>query len=299
MLFLSLKTPKQTKTMTTTPKDKFESIDNELLGYVLDEAVAHFPDFDVDDQGNPHFHYSTSVIELFMSRYNNNEIEYHFKYIDYKNDSDIQNTLTALGIDTELFWYYLLFIYDYTYNKCANGVLVKESPIEQIQNLIDAIYENIEGGEYRNQKNKNEVKLTFSVKGKRNIVIDNPRALNHLANVCNENMRSKSYSKSLIGRPILMEKRKTDPMSVFMYDFAHIMTNFFNETVKKTPRRKKGTNVSLSRTLLVSRLIYFTKINCNKSLLESEDIVKQCLKEYKGHQSNSLNSVYWEKWIKM
>ena len=69
----------------------------------------------------------TTVTQEFKKRYNAKVLNAHYtfeKYIQYK---DIQNTLEALNIDREKFWYLLLFVSDYIYGSCLEGIKVKET----------------------------------------------------------------------------------------------------------------------------------------------------------------------------
>ena len=58
-------------------------------------------------------------------------------------------------------------------------------------------------------------------------------------------------------------------------------------------RQKKGSTISLSKTLLISRLIYFTKLSTNKNFSEDEFTLKGYIKQYKDKRIDTANSIYF------
>lgn len=85
----------------------------------------------------------TTVTQEFKKRYNAKVLNARYtfeKYIQYK---DIQNTLEALNIDREKFWYLLLFVSDYIYGSCLEGIKVKETSRVLVEKLMQQLGKNI------------------------------------------------------------------------------------------------------------------------------------------------------------
>ena len=81
----------------------------------------------------------TSWFYVFPNRYNKDEINFKKTYNDYLSNKDLQDRINAFGLDTELFWYFILFLYDISYNKSIGFVKIKESPKAQFDNFLKAI----------------------------------------------------------------------------------------------------------------------------------------------------------------
>lgn len=75
-----------------------------------------------------------------------------------------------------------------------------------------------------------------------------------------------------------------------------MFNDFFNlEPYNKqfNVRQKKGSTISLSKTLLISRLIYFTKLSKHNKFSEDEDVLKGYIKQYKDKRIDTANSIYF------
>ena len=84
--------------------------------------------------------------------------------------------------------------------------------------------------------------------------------------------------------------------SIQIWLFYKMFNDFFNlEPYNKqfNARQKKGSTVSLSKTLLISKLIYFTKLSKNKNFSEDEFTLKGYIKQYKDKKIDTINSIYF------
>lgn len=116
--------------------NKKESMD--LLEYITIYSNKYFPGFDPDTGEQTNEEKSSQ----FALRYNNS-IGNKFTKDDYLRFRKIQSTLKAYQLDRDKFWYFLLFIYDYSL--CAgNGIHRLASPIEELEELFKAIDNNLE-----------------------------------------------------------------------------------------------------------------------------------------------------------
>lgn len=283
--------------------DKDIPEEEELLSYVysLAEELGLLTIIDFDDNNVPNTIPSKDNIYQFKSRYNNNELNSTFKYEGYIKNDDIQGTLSVLGLDSEKFWFLLLFIFDYSCGVCLEGVKWEEDPKEQINKLTNAIAENIkELNQFSNRPVfHNEASLTLTVKGKKKIIIDNPIALLYLLKKCSldddlESLYIKNYHNGISLYDI---KSKDEPneesKSVHIWFFAKLFLSFFKTNPQIKGRQKKGDTVSCSKYLLISRLAYFTKLTTNKDYKEDEEPLKGIIKQYKNHKFKVTNNIYW------
>ena len=84
--------------------------------------------------------------------------------------------------------------------------------------------------------------------------------------------------------------------SVQIWLFYKMFNDFFNlEPYNKlfNVRQKKGSTISLSKTLLISRLIYFTKLSKHSKFSDDEDVLKGYIKQYKDKRIDTANSIYF------
>lgn len=85
----------------------------------------------------------TTVTQEFKKRYNAKVLNAHYTFEKYIQYEDIQNTLEALDIDREKFWYLLLFVSDYIYGSCLEGIKVKETSRVLVEKLMQQLGKNI------------------------------------------------------------------------------------------------------------------------------------------------------------
>lgn len=274
--------------------------DEPLLIYITEMAAFHFPAVDFVN-GKEELYQSFNVLYTFVGRYNENKITYNFKYENYLKNREIQDTLNALNIDCDKFWYALLFIYDLSYCKCVGGYVKSESASDQICNFINAICKNVINNDF--EKNKFIEKATVTLKiGKKSIVVDNPDALIYLALNSSDIKENNNAKMNWSTIDFSVENIKSECDSKWICYFYKMMKAFFDDFYIKRPKQKKGDTISLSMLLLISRLVYFTGITKSKSYLinpnkpedgvDGTEALKQCLKEYKNKETKTVDLVY-------
>jgi len=242
---------------------------------------------------------NTRALGYFASRYFDNEMDKSFKqrFIDNK---EVQETITALGYEADKFWYLLLFIYDYSCGTCEKGIVPNKSPKKQMDNLFRAIFDNVSAYDSKNKKVvfKSPTKIVLEIKGKHKITIEDPFTVLSLAGVC-LNAVDKIEDGSVLSQSRIEGKIKngefeveTTSNSVHIWYFANMFFNFFELKPPLKVKQKKGSTISCSKKLLISRLIYITRLSRNENFKSSEDTLKGYLKQYKDYQINMMNSVY-------
>ena len=274
-------------------EDTYIELEYQLLNYVEQVALKFNPDMGFDDNGNMS-PCSTQAIERFKRRYNIGRINVNFKFEDYLHNKEVQATLQELGVDIEKFWYLLLFIMDYTEGSCWNATEIKESPKEQLEKLINLIAYNcsdinrVTGATFTTP-----ITITINAKGKQTLTLDNPNTIAYLGLLCAKGINSIEDESILSLKYSDFKDTITEADSMRICLFAKMFLYFFEENTQFNKRQKKGSTVSLSKNLLISRLAYFAKLTTNKSYLEDDDNLKKIIKQYGNKELSTMNNVYF------
>ena len=265
-------------------KEDYISIDTRLE-YMEAIAVKYVPDVDIDPATGERYVCGTTALPLFIRRYNQNELYGNFTYEDYIANEDIQNTLKGLGVDIDKFWFLLLFIFDYTCGTCLDGMKATGIGIEQLIKFAKAIADN-----------HKEITVSVKIEGKHQIVIDNANAIGYLATIIANNLKEIEEHPWMQNQQVSISTHAEEKESVQIWLFYKMFNDFFNlEPYNKlfNVRQKKGSTISLSKTLLISRLIYFTKLSKHSKFSDDEDVLKGYIKQYKDKRIDTANSIYF------
>lgn len=274
-------------------EDYYIETEYQLLNYMEQVALKFNPDMAYDDEGNM-YSYGTQALERFKRRYNRGKISINFNYEDYLHNNNIQATLQELGVDIEKFWYLLLFVMDYTSGYCWDAIEVKESPKEQLNKFTSLITDNCSDINHISGTTFNTpVTITINVKGKQSYTIDNPNAIAYLGMLCANGINGIEENSILsLEHSNLIDKITTsDSMRICL--FANMLLYFFETNKQFNKRQKKGSTISLSKNLLISRLAYFTKLTTNKNYLEDDDNLKKVIKDYSNKELSTINNYYF------
>ncbi len=264
--------------------------------YVYDYAYDNFPSVDYDGM-----YIDFSKAFIFINRYNNNQIQIGIKYEDYLKDEELQETIDAFGLDKEKFWYLILFILDYStcfsYNKVPD-VLSPKNQLEKLSNEIDNNIDSLNETHLKVTFDK-PIKLVLDIKGKRKFVIDDPTTLYVISKLCMNLVNNTSEDSFLnLGTiPIFNEDGtpniETVSNSVHIAYFAKMFITFFDKNPQFKGIKKKGKNGLLNKQLLISKLVYITKLSRSKSFLISDETLKGFLKQYKDLKISNPNMIYF------
>ena len=267
-----------------------------LLEYMEEVAVLYVPDYDIDHETGEQYIYGTTALPLFIRRYNQNKLYGNFTYEDYIANEDIQNTLKGLGIDIDKFWFLLLFIFDYTCGTCLDGMKATGIGIEQLIKFAKAIADNHKEINQFGVSFKKPITISVKVEGKHQIVIDNANAIGYLATTIANNLKEIEEHPWMQNQQVSISTHAEEKESVQIWLFYKMFNDFFNLSPYNklfNVRQKKGSTISLSKTLLISRLIYFTKLSTNKNFSEDEFTLKGYIKQYKDKRIDTVNSIYF------
>lgn len=180
------------------PIERFEDIDfeltnekeNELLEYVIMVANHFFPDYDIEYDTECKSPLPSLYTREFKAYYNQEDgLVYPVTVEEYIANESIQKRIEKYGIDTEKFWYLLLFVYNHCYYTYKVGYpLDKSSAREEFEKAMNYLKENfcypskkIRLKDYKARKHR-DVSITIKKEGKEAITISHEDAISKLIN---------------------------------------------------------------------------------------------------------------------
>jgi len=262
------------------------SQDKERLDYVYQvvEIVKNEPNKTVITDSN-FFRFERNPVEDtvigFLSHYKRG-LSIKCNYSDYINNKNIQSTLDGLKIDSEKFWFLILFAYDFSESYCFHNYKHIDLDL-QIDEFIEAInthHKDI-------VDNKKVMSLRLEVDGRKNFSTNDLNLISFISNAC------KSAKKNNILFSF-HEELTTESNSVHVWYFAQLFIKFFEKNQHFKAKSKNHDIVSFNKKLLISRLIYFTRISRNELYDKSDETLKGMLKQYKNKKLNMpRNNTYW------
>ena len=267
-------------------------------------AAAEEEEEEEEEEETKYVFMGTTVTQEFKKRYNAKVLNAHYTFEKYIQYEDIQNTLEALDIDREKFWYLLLFVSDYIYGSCLEGIKVKETSRVLVEKFMQQIEKNV------NNKNSKAsfikpMTLTLKLEGEHHSMkIDDPISLDYIHlmyKVVNEYF-SVDFPTILDTQEIDRKGKDTEPNTVLVAMFYHLLKSFFKLLPKTNTSKpaKAYSTVSLNKTLLISRLVYLTRLSTDKRYTgvdEKKDkqcpnFIKDQIKSYKDYKILRANKFY-------
>lgn len=223
------------------------------------------------------------AMDIFEERYNSGKIPCTYKYEDYIKNNDLQATIKGLKLDADAFWLLTMFLFDYAYSICLSGFTIKDSAQRRIEKLIRLIPDNYDS----------EMKLSIST-SKGNLVIEDSRTISILMKWIKQGyVRNEEAIKGYtIEEAKDIFNPKEESISVLIWYFASLLKYFFEINPQFSGRAKKGDSVSLNKNLLISQLVYHTRLSTNKNFLADAESLKGFFKQYKGKSLSGKSSVY-------
>ena len=238
------------------------------------------------------------AIEIFSNRYNRRELTNYFTYENFLKQNEILEYLAYFGLDKDKFWFMLLFAYDFAESVCLNGISVADSAFEQLQKFVDTILPHVKGfsADYGSNLDT-KIEMSIRVKGvKGSVKIDSSTALHFLADTCKRRMEEENFKTTAwMNYQELQEESNELKDSPTIFFFANMFFKWFNSQESIRSKRKKGAKHSIKERVLISRLIYFTKLSKKDVWLTDDEILKSFLKQYKESDFwNRTSSIYPE-----
>ena len=250
------------------------------LGYVFHLAtlIEPFEDF-----------YGSPLLERYISRYNTSATKSGLKKLDklkarlneFLSCEEFGETLTFFEMDIEKFWHLLLFVYDFSYNQCTDGIK-HISSLTTLQTIIDKITENTELHPLQSPTFKEETKITFCIGKKKYTIEDCPTILRICSRLKEDIDTSDDWNWQNIKS--YMKSENSESTSVLAYAFYFHFITFFNSYQSIISKRKIKDSPSKREKQLIGDLIFFTGIIQNESISTDPDYLKTLIKRYKDYQ---------------
>lgn len=230
-------------------------------------GLKYCPSIDINDEtGEPYVCGTHS--DYFIVRYNKKNISLQKRYDDYANNRDVQGCLKDLDLDPDMFWYVLLFVYDYCKDKLNSDLWGRtEGNVKQhIEDFSKSILNNID---YKKksfcdkEENDEEVELTLKI-GKKKLKLTDVNVIRTIGLYCLNGLEE----SNLDILSVCVDTNKTISIANIAYLFCDILKYHFDNNQQVVEKRAKGANISNKEKELLSYLVYFVGFNSNKKLLE-------------------------------
>lgn len=293
------------------PLDKFTNIDavyptleakeeDSILDYVWQLAMIVHPAMPKKVQGGTLE--GSEAMPTFKERYNNKLIKMPLTYEEYKKNKEIQPTLTGLEIDSDKFWFLLLFIWDYTQGQCFNAQEIAPSPIGELNNLIKLLSQYKTTGKnplIEKIQFSKDIKLSIQINGKEIQEIRHPNTIGYLLSLCEDSFQSfcnmELEDMAAMCEASLQDTSNTESNNNQIHYFTLLFKSMLQPSpdgiMTKEKRRSRNNEVSYNITLLISRLIYLTGISRNEEFYVDERTLKGYLSN-KCKLANVRNRIY-------
>ena len=233
--------------------------------------------------------YGSPLLERYISRYNTSATKSGLKKLDklkarlneFLSREEFGETLTFFEMDIEKFWHLLLFVYDFSYNQCTDGIK-HISSLTALQTIIDKITENTELNPLQSPTFKEETKITFCIGKKKYTIEDCPTILRICSRLKEDVDTSDDWNWQNIKS--YMKSETSESTSVLAYAFYLHFITFFNSYQSIISKRKIKDSPSKREKQLIGDLIFFTGIIQNESISTDPDYLKTLIKRYKDYQ---------------
>lgn len=233
--------------------------------------------------------YGSPLLERYISRYNTSATKSGLKKLDklkarlneFLSREEFGETLTFFEMDIEKFWHLLLFVYDFSYNQCTDGIK-HISSLTTLQTIIDKITENTELHPLQSPTFKEETKITFCIGKKKYTIEDCPTILRICSRLKEDVDTSDDWNWQSIKS--YMKSETSESTSILAYAFYLHFITFFNSYQSIISKRKIKDSPSKREKQLIGDLIFFTGIIQNESISTDPDYLKTLIKRYKDYQ---------------
>ncbi len=233
--------------------------------------------------------YGSPLLERYISRCNASATKSGLKKLDklkarlneFLSREEFGETLTSFELEIEKFWHLLLFVYDFSYNQCTDGIK-HISSLTTLQTIIDKITENTELHPLQSPTFKEETKITFCIGKKKYTIEDCPTILRICSRLKEDVDTSDDWNWQNIKS--YMKSETSESTSVLAYAFYLHFITFFNSYQSIISKRKIKDSPSKREKQLIGDLIFFTGIIQNESISTDPDYLKTLIKRYKDYR---------------
>lgn len=256
--------------------------DDKALKYVVN--LAHR----LNSRGNEDYTYQTEWICCFLQRLQDNKINPPFTYDDYCSNNDIIATIEGYGLNIEQFWFALLFIFDITMDFSSHAADISKADYEVLTEINDYLQQHPQAWLYLSDDKALLKKNRYETNAP--IIMENLRRY-----VKQEVAKYKEPPQEKWSQLGALQDNYTAGLNsslqqVLMYKLYHVLFITLN---LPDLRAAAGGTVSYSKTLLVSRIIYFCRLTRNESFLSGDSSLRGILKQYGDFDFNTRSTKYY------
>lgn len=210
-----------------------------------------------------------------------------FSYQDFLANTDVIATIEGYSLDVAKFWFVLLFIYDLTQNRSSHLADVSKADFQILSEISGFLQEHPTACIYLSDDEKVRKNNSYKI-GHEGILRDFSAYIQKLLARFSDNPTLTTIPMSVQSRRLFFN---VSQQQVLMF---YLFSTLFAELKLGNKRSKTRETVSYSKTLLISRLIYFSRLCDNENFLHSDTSIKGVLKQYGDFDFNATHSnVYY------
>ena len=259
-----------------------EFYESGIYDYARFLAFSYYADFTVDNNGEEFCCGCTDEgLQLFVDIRKGTAI-FPFSKEKYDSNTDVQNSLAALGLDPEKFWHALLYAYHEAESQNTDCIQLKPAVQEHIKAILDVLKQ--EGAKITVQNSDTKY------------VVSDENALDFIREMLEQgDCANRGNGAYVLRRGPLLGPRDDIAVSWQMEDFYESMSRVIEKyrTDEELPPRVAGQVGSRDKKLLISRLLYMVRLTESKAYLNNTNSING-LKNYWRNTSRPLkSSTYW------
>lgn len=271
-------------------------LNDPLYNYVHRVADEIMPEFYMEEDGE-YYQMPSNAPDVFRKRLARGKVNLPFTYQQFIHNEEIVATLEGYELDIETFWYAVMFIYDITQEKCINTLTFGDSIKVQAEHLRDAL-SGVGSFTLTSEHHKN-LKIDDLA-----LIRDLHRYLDELLSRCGEGLNHHSIHLTAAFSDLYSSSVQlwfAASRFLALFESLHLpdkrsknVTWQYREIEGESiATRGEMKTVSLSKKLLVSRLVYFMRYTRNDTFLYSDNSLKGILKQYKDYKLKSFSKDYF------
>ena len=204
---------------------------------------------------------------------------------DYDNATSVLESLDAIGLDREKFWLALQFVYYWARERNSNCVPVEPSVQDRIRDLLDALKDS-------------RTVLRIKRPGKKVYALEDVETRKVLVTmlIYGDAQYSRMNNPTYNGRsPLIMKPPRDLKLNWWMMDMYNAFKYLFDLfcTDKGMSTFKSSRRGLRNKDVLISRLIYLTRLTEDERFLDDADMLKLVKAECKRNPRPMMSSSFF------
>lgn len=211
----------------------------------------------------------------FLSRMNREVIKPPFTYQAFLDNKDIIATLEGYELDVEKFWFALLYIYDITCDFGINAADASKTDYDILVEIEDYLENHPQAVLYLSDDK--ELRKSERYETNSPVILQNLRRfVKRELDKYQEAPQLKVWTHDIMCRNYT-ESLGAAQQQVLMYKLFKVL---FDLLGMPDLRAERGSTVSYSKLLLISRIIHFCRLSRKEVFLVSDSALKGNIKQY-------------------